>query len=1111
MSAKVIAHGIRGWAARGRCPGRCRAAAAVGLTVLLGLLPAADPATARPYRFRTPQFAAPLVLGQHVLTQDERRFIAALPEVRVGVPLPPPRPYEDVSDSGEVTGIHPEMLAHLAATFGLRLRPVVLPDWTSTLAAARERKVDLVMTLGITPERLEYLEFTLGVTPLPGALFARTGTPESAASQPPLGAAELARARFALERNYLANHFVQRQYPQASILTVDTTGDALAAVADGRADYYLGSLLETTDWLARRPLPGIGIRQLMPYGTGFYHFAVRKDWAPLATILNKGISSLRTQPAPAPAPAAAAGLPPGLVLPVPLALSAAESALLVARPSWRIGAVRGLPLLNDVDPRGVHSGIAAEYTEQLARRLGVGIEVVPFDNVGAMLDALRAGRVDLVPFLTRTPQREREFVFSAPYVEMPYMIVARSDAPLYWDLNSLRGRRLALAAQHPLRELLAQRYPDITIVTTPNGNVAMDAVARGEADAAVEVKLFANLRINSDNDGRLRAVAALEDLPAQFHLAASPHSAALIPLVNRVLADIAPAERNRMLRRWVALDLQPAFPWRRHLPLLVVAATALLALAAAAAWWLRRLAREVKARRQSEDRLNDIGATLPCVAFRYLVDGAGELHGIYYSPGASAFLGVEPQPGQPLLALLGPRLRPEHRAAAEEAQRHSLQSGQRFNMTAAYAHPDGHERWLNAQAVATQAQGGLQAWTGFVADVTTERDLQARLAHEAETKKLMLASASHELRAPTHTLSLALQSIPPDGLHADQRTALRIAQDAAQTLAQLLNDVLDAARFDNGLVQLHPVAFSLHDLLEQLAAAYRSAAAAKGLRFEFGLGPGVPDRVVHDPLRLRQVLVNLLSNAVKYTLHGQVALHVERVAAGGGTARLRFRIADTGVGITPEQQQRLFTPFATLEGEPGRPAVPEGSSGLGLAICRRLADLMDGTVELHSTPGLGTRADFTLPLPPAAPERPADAVPDAATSAVLVCDDDDTSRVLMAHMLGQRGFDVLEARDGGEALARWRAGGVSVLVTDLEMAGMDGLQMIRRLRSEEEHAPRAERTRVIVCSGNPPPPERNGLAPLHDAYVAKPVDINALVATLAAAGVRGKVAAAAGA
>jgi signal transduction histidine kinase len=187
----------------------------------------------------------------------------------------------------------------------------------------------------------------------------------------------------------------------------------------------------------------------------------------------------------------------------------------------------------------------------------------------------------------------------------------------------------------------------------------------------------------------------------------------------------------------------------------------------------------------------------------------------------------------------------------QEAKRRSLRTGERFNMTVAYAHPDGRERWLNAQAVATQAQGGLQAWTGFVADISTERDLQARLAREAGAKKLLLASASHELRAPTHTLSLALQSIPADGLHADQR----IAQDAAQTLTQLLNDVLDAARFDTGLVRLQPVEFALQELIGPLAEATRSDATGKGLQFECSIGPGVPARVLLDPLRIRQVLV----------------------------------------------------------------------------------------------------------------------------------------------------------------------------------------------------------------------------------------------------------------
>ena len=125
---------------------------------------------------------------------------------------------------------------------------------------------------------------------------------------------------------------------------------------------------------------------------------------------------------------AAASLPSGTPLQLPLKLDEAELALLSQRPVWRVGAVRGLPLLNHVEPDGSHSGIAAEVTEQVVRRLGVGLQVVPFDTVGAMLDGLRRREIDLIPFLTRTAEREREFAFSRPYVEMPYVIVARTSS-----------------------------------------------------------------------------------------------------------------------------------------------------------------------------------------------------------------------------------------------------------------------------------------------------------------------------------------------------------------------------------------------------------------------------------------------------------------------------------------------------------------------------------------------------------------------------------------------------------------------------------------------------------------------------------------------------------
>lgn len=255
-----------------------------GVVDVLGAI--GEPQPSGGYRFHAAELPSALKLGDQVLTVDERAFLAALPEVRVGIARPEARPYEIIGDDGEITGIQADLLAAFAQAFGLRLKPVVLPSGASALTAIREHRVDMLMAVGVTAERMAYMEFTLGTAPWPGALFARTLNPATPST--PLDG-----ARFAIARETTAGDFLRRQYPNATIVTVDTTEDALHAVADGRADYHLGSLLVAVDTLGRKPVPGIEVRQLMNYGTGHYHFGVRKDWAALAGTLNKGIAVLR--------------------------------------------------------------------------------------------------------------------------------------------------------------------------------------------------------------------------------------------------------------------------------------------------------------------------------------------------------------------------------------------------------------------------------------------------------------------------------------------------------------------------------------------------------------------------------------------------------------------------------------------------------------------------------------------------------------------------------------------------------------------------------------------------------------------------------------------------
>jgi len=1082
-------------------------------------------AAGAPLRFPAAASAAAsgalLAPGAAVLTEQERAFVRGLPEVRVAITERAMPPFERIEADGVVGGIHPEMLVALARAFGIRLRPVMYPTWSSALQAARDKDVDLLMTLGVTPERMAFLEFTLGATARAGALFARRD-----ATHPPLE-----RATFVIEREYLANDHVRRQYPRAQVVSAEGTKEALEMLAAGRADYYLGSLLEGLYWLEHSSARGVAPLRALPHGSGHYHFAVRKDWAPLAGILNKGIQSLRQQPNEA-LEAALASVAPALRPPQPFRLRPDAAEVLVRRPLWRVGAVRGLALLNDVDADGTHSGIAAEYTEQVARRLGVAVQVVPFDNVAAMLDALRAGTIELVPFLTRTPEREREFVFGTAYAEMPYMLVARNDGPLYWGLDSLRGRRLALAIAHPLRDLLARRYPDITVVDTANGNEAMDAVAEGRADAAVEIKLFANLRVNDDPGARLRTVAAVEELPAQFQFAAHRGAAELMPLVNQALADIDAAERQRMLQRWVAVDLQPPFPWRRYLPLLAVVLAALLVVAGVTAWWMRRLSREAAARRRSERLLNDVATTMPGVAFRYVVGADGRLLHRFVSPSARAFLGIELEPGRTLLQCVVAHTPPEQREAALAQERACAVSHERFKVTGIFHPPGRAARWLHSEAVHGVDERGRDTWTGYIVDVTPERELQARLEQEARARNLLLAAASHELRAPTHNLSLALQSIDHEGLPESAAVALRIARRAAHTLTQLLNDVLDAARFDTGPLRLRPTAFALHELIDEQAEAWGVVARGKGLAFAHHVAPEVPAVVAMDPLRLKQILTNLLSNACKYTPSGRVEL---AVAAEGGW--LRFTVSDTGPGIDPALRARLFQPFTVGDAE-GERAVPSGgSTGLGLMVCQKIAAAMGGRIEVDSPAGRGARFTVQLPLRAAtagdklvgvapasatvAAEPPASTpAPAPALGTVVVCDDDAVSRILTAQILRVRGFRVVEAGDGASALAACRDGDVRALVTDLEMPGLSGRELVRAVRAAEADVARqvqaegglaAPRTWVVVCSGHPlPAGERaDQVVPGCDAYLLKPVDMERLVLSLSEGGVLSSGAAAA--
>jgi CheY-like chemotaxis protein len=356
-------------------------------------------------------------------------------------------------------------------------------------------------------------------------------------------------------------------------------------------------------------------------------------------------------------------------------------------------------------------------------------------------------------------------------------------------------------------------------------------------------------------------------------------------------------------------------------------------------------------------------------------------------------------------------------------------------------------------------------------------------------KSVFLAAMSQELRTPLNAILGYAQLLRRDkSLGPSQLAAMATVQQSGQHLLALINDVLDLSRVEAGRMDLHQRPTRLHDMLTVVADIMRVRAEKKYLGFGLELAPGLPDAVNVDETRLRQVLLNLLGNAVKFTDRGNVWLRLAPAPAQeAGAARLRFEVIDEGVGIASDHLEAIFHPFEQV-GDHGRRA---DGTGLGLAISRQLVRLMGGELRVESTPGQGSRFWFDLPL--AAAEPPAGEVARTEMAIgytgprrrVLVVDDVAANRALLLDMLGALDFQMREADNGASALALADTVPPDLVLLDMIMPGMNGVEVTRRLRA----MPHTAKVPILIISASATlEDEERALAAGANAFLSKPVD-----------------------
>jgi signal transduction histidine kinase/CheY-like chemotaxis protein len=414
------------------------------------------------------------------------------------------------------------------------------------------------------------------------------------------------------------------------------------------------------------------------------------------------------------------------------------------------------------------------------------------------------------------------------------------------------------------------------------------------------------------------------------------------------------------------------------------------------------------------------------------------------------------------------------------------------------------DHWLRVQDRRTSA-GGTVTVVNDITDLKRDAHALAEARDAADAanraKSTFLANMSHEIRTPLNGIIGLAQALARTDLTPDQTEMLDLIQSSGQTLQTLLSDILDLARVESGRVEIASEPYALGRAVQEAAQLYAASASDKGLRFFVDVEPEADVWVQGDVVRLKQILTNLVSNAVKFTGQGFVSLTAARGDAPDGSAVLRFTVEDTGVGFDAEARERLFTRFEQADSTITRRF---GGTGLGLAICLQLAKMMDGNLDCESEPGGGSAFILTLPLIPAeapvarqAAEADHTPVLDNVPVRVLLADDHPTNRRVVELILSQVNVELVSVEDGAQAVEAFRSAPYDIVLMDMQMPIMDGLEATREIRRHEEASGTGHTTIVMLTANALAEHIAAGQTAGADQHLSKPFGADALLALIA--------------
>ncbi len=974
-----------------------------------------------------------------ILSSEEQHWLTENNDIIVGG-SPDWTPFNFTDQQGNYRGIANDYLQLISQYTGLQYR-VITDTWQNNLTRLQNNEVHLLGAVYKTKERDAQFIFSKPYFEALDYFFIRDDLPADSL-------ADLNGKRLAIPVGYAHRKIIKKHFPKIKIVDVDTFGDAIDAVLENRADILFdtyGALIYTLEME--------GITTILPFkstrhlGKNPIHIVTNKAYPALASIIQKGLDSITPHQhrniynkwLSNKNPLSQSHIE--LTLQEKVWLEKHNRFTFVADPSW-------MPY-ESIDKNNNHQGMIHAYLTIIANTLAIDFKLIPTDNWQSSVNALQNNKVT-IGSASSIYSPLKHLVSTDSYIKSPFVFIMRNENKYIDSIPQVIKKRITLIKGYSSTNHIISRFPDKAFQFVDTAEQGLADLSSGKTDVFIASLAQANYLITEHGYSALSVVGKTQySLDISFVL--QPEYKALVPIMNKAIANISTSEKQRIFDTWGNRELVVKTDYQLIFITILIA----LIIVSITIFWNRRLQNEIILRtktevflKQSERNLSVVMDNIPVII--YVIDSESKKF-LMVNAAAVDELAID----QANLSSLN----------ADTFYQGKLceKSDKQVRITALNGSViDGllsiiPIRYHNKDAL-------LHIIVNLNERISMERDLElAKFTAESanKAKSEFLANMSHEIRTPMNAI-LGFTELLHEQIQDNKlKSFVKTIKSAGNSLLLLINDILDLSKIEAGKLTISKKVCNPHNIFEDISNIFIMNVRSKGLDFMLQVDEKIPRALLLDSTRIRQVLFNLVGNAVKFTHSGTITLRAtaENENEIHSKVDLRIDVEDTGIGIAPDKIEQIFENFQQQEGQSVR---KYGGTGLGLTISKRLTELMNGKILVSSTPDKGSCFSLYLRSVDVSSVEVSTAKTKEMLNAsvitfnkanVLIVDDIEDNRKLLIEIFKSLNIHYQEACNGIEATQCAQDNHFDLVIMDIRMPKMDGYEAAKIIKKKQPNLP----------------------------------------------------------